>query len=318
MNRGYAVKYISKDTFVFVGRMRKLKIDTTDESNIGLDTPSVNRQIKDGVFRLLFETPENAAELYYALTGIECSPEEIQVITITTTISGKLKNDLAFVVRGKVLVIGEHMSSPYANMPVRLLMYTGQLYDKWVNMRGEEKFLYGGKLYKIPTPEFVVFYNGTTPRPEKEILKLSSAFEIQGDDSLGSLDLVVPVYNINKGMNEELFSKSEKLRQYMEFISKLREFNDRYDDYTQAVNEAVSHCIKNNILSEFLKEHGGAIMSILAREYDLDAAKRVYHEEQVEDMIIKMLEKGYKIDEISEITGVSEYEVLRLKQEYTL
>ena len=146
---------------------------------------SVNRQIKDGLFRLVFESPENAAELYYALTDIQCSPDEVQIITITTIISGKLKNDLAFVVRGKVLLIGEHMSSPYANMPVRFLMYIGQLYEKWIKMNGDEQFLYRSKLYKVPTPEFVIFYNGTTEKPEKEILFLSSAFENIGGKGLG-------------------------------------------------------------------------------------------------------------------------------------
>lgn len=34
-------------------------------------TSSANRQIKDGVFKLLFEKPENAAELYYAITDTE-------------------------------------------------------------------------------------------------------------------------------------------------------------------------------------------------------------------------------------------------------
>ena len=95
----------------------------------GTDSPSVNREIKDGVFKLLFEIPENAAELYSALKGAPCSPDEIQIITITTIISGKLKNDLAFVVRSRAMVLGEHMSSPYDNMPIRFLMYLGQLYE---------------------------------------------------------------------------------------------------------------------------------------------------------------------------------------------
>jgi len=279
-------------------------ITSADEA----DNPSANREIKDGIFKLLFEIPENAAELYYALKGVHCSPDEIEIITITTTISGKLKNDLAFVVRGRAMVVGEHMSSPYANMPVRFLMYTGQLYEKWIKMKGEEKFLYGSKLYKIPTPEFVVFYNGTITRPEKETLYLSSAFEVASDKELGSLELEVPVYNINKGMNEELFKKCPKLKQYAEFIAKVREFNKQYDDYTQAVREATNYCIANNILSDFLREQGGKIVSILTTEFDLDAAKRVWGEEEREDERIKfaqrLLRRNRPVDEIMEDTGL--------------
>jgi len=287
-------------------------------SNENSEVVSVNREIKDGLFKLLFETPENAAELYTALTDEPCRPDEIQVITITTVISGKIKNDLAFVVRGRVMVIGEHMSSPYANMPIRLLMYVGQLYDKWVKMRGEEKFIYGSKPYKIPTPEFVVFYNGLITKPEREELRLSSAFEYLGDKNLGSLELIVPVYNINKGMNAELFNKSDKLRQYAEFIAKLRELNNLYGNYAQAVKNTVSHCVKNNILTDFLNEHGGAIMSVLEMPYDEEIAIRVRIDEVKEDMIIKLLEKGSSIDFIMDVTGVAESEILRIKQEYSL
>ena len=268
----------------------------------GNDSPSVNREIKDGVFKLLFEIPENAAELYSALKDVPCSPDEIQIITITTIISGQLKNDLAFVVRGRAMVLGEHMSSPYDNMPIRFLMYLGQLYEKWIKMKGEEKYLYGSKLYKIPTPEFVIFYNGTTARPEQEILKLSDAFETKVDNDLGFLELEVPVYNINVGMNEEIFKKSPKLKQYSDFIAKVREFNQRYDDYAQAVREATNYCIANNILADFLREQGGKIVSILTAEFDLDVAKRVWRDEAFEDRNIElakeMLADGEPIEKI--------------------
>jgi len=273
------------------------------------NTTPVNRQIKDGVFKLLFEKPENAAELYYALTGIACLPSEIQIITLTTTVSGKLKNDLAFIVKGRVMVLGEHMSSPYENMPIRLLMYLGQLYEKWIKINGEERFLYNSRLYKIPTPEFVVFYNGTTAKPEKEILYLSSAFKEKKDKGLGFIELEVPVYNINKDMNEELFKNSSKLKQYSEFIAKIREFEKMYADYPQAVSKAVTHCVENNILTEFLEEHGGGIVSILATEYNEEIARRVYGEELLEDRNIelakKMLSKGEPIKKIVEYTGLT-------------
>jgi len=262
------------------------------------DTPPVNREIKDGVFKLLFENKENAAELYYVLTGIECKPEEIEIITLTTTISGKLKNDLAFVVRGKAMVVGEHQSTPSKNMPTRILMYLGQLIEKWIRNNEQEKFLYQRNIYKIPTPEFVVFYNGLADKPEKEILKLSDAFEYEQDRKLGYLELEVPVYNINKGMNKELFAKSEKLRQYSEFIAKLRELQRVYDDFSKAVEEAVRYCMNNGILVEFLRENGGNIVSILAT-YDEEIAKRVYGEELLEESAKEMLLDGMTVDLVS-------------------
>ena len=39
------------------------------------------------------------------------------------------------------------------------------------------KNIYGRRLVKIPTPHFVVFYNGEEEQPEVQELKLSDAFE---------------------------------------------------------------------------------------------------------------------------------------------
>jgi len=286
----------------------------SETPNDELDAVSANRQIKDGVFRLPFDSKENAAELYYALTEIKCEPDEVQIITITTTISGKLKNDLAFVVKGKALIVGEHMSSPYENMPVRLLMYTGLLYEKWIKLRDEEKFLYSSKLYKIPTPEFVVFYNGTATKPEKEILRLSSAFDDAEENDFKFLELQVPVYNINKGMNEGLFRKSTKLKQYAEFIAKLREYMKLYEDYAQAVKETLKHCIANGILADFLREQGGNIVSILGTEYDEEVAKRVYADERAEAIAENLLRIGTSIEVVVNVTGLDDATVRRLKE----
>ena len=300
-------------------RTMETKDELTQASKVQNDTPSANREIKDGVFKLLFENHENAAELYYTLTGTRCSPDEIKIITITTVISGNLKNDLAFVVKGKALVVGEHQSTKNENMPIRMLMYIGQLYEKWFDLEDERELLYKSKLHKIPRPEFAVFYNGSAKRPEKEILKLSSAFEDAfHDEKENFLELKVPVYNINKGMNPELFRKGETLRQYSEFVAKLRELQETYKDFEQAFKEAVTYCINNGILVKFLKENGGKIMSILTAEYDAETHRRVYAEEKMEEQKVSfarlMLREGDPIDKIERLTGLP-FEVIRKLQQ---
>ena len=122
--------------------------------------------------------------------------------------------------------------------------------------------------------------------------------------------------NINKGMNISLFNKSPKLRQYAEFIAKIRELNKRYNDYVKAVTEATNYCITNNILADFLKEQGGRIVSILTMEYDVEIAKRIYaeegREEKASEIAKKMLKRNRPIDEIVEDTGLSYEEVKNL------
>jgi len=138
-----------------------------------------------------------------------------------------------------------------------------------------------------------------------------------GDKNLGHLELEIPVYNINKGMNTELFNKSDKLRQYSEFIAKLREFNKLYEDYSQAVKETVSHCITNDILADFLRKNGGEVMSILTMEYDVEIAKRVYADERVEDERISlaktMIEDREANEKIVKYTRLTIEEIERLR-----
>ncbi len=66
------------------------------------------------------------------------------------------KNDLAFTVKNRVLVISEHQSTVNENMPLRDLLYLGRTLEKLPDKRT----LYKRKLVKIPTPEFFVFYYG--------------------------------------------------------------------------------------------------------------------------------------------------------------
>lgn len=55
---------------------------------------------------------------------------------------------------------------------------------------------------KIPTPKFLVFYNGINAQPERRLLKLSDSFEKETDDP--KLELKVLQLNINDSKNKEL------------------------------------------------------------------------------------------------------------------
>ena len=87
-------------------------------------------------------------------------------------------------------------------MPLRELIYFVTIIKKLV----ENKYLLSHKLVKIPTPKFAVFYNGDKTRPEREVLKLSDAYENQSDEP--QLELICTVYNINPGNNEDLKKRS--------------------------------------------------------------------------------------------------------------
>ena len=66
----------------------------------------------------------------------------------------------------------------------------------------------------------MVFYNGVEEKPEKRILGLSEAFEVQTDDP--ELELKVTILNINPEMNEDLKEKCPVLKQYTQYVEQVR------------------------------------------------------------------------------------------------
>ncbi len=80
------------------------------------------------------------------------------------------------------------------NMPLRDLLYVARVLQN----RVKDQNLYSKSLIKIPTPRFVVFYNGSDLQPEQQTLYLSDAFEKHLDGP--ALELAVTVYNINLGI----------------------------------------------------------------------------------------------------------------------
>jgi hypothetical protein len=160
-------------------------------------------------------------------------------------------------------------------MPLRILLYMSRVYEKIV----DRKSLYKDTLVKIPRPEFIVLYNGTDKTPDKWEERLANAYmEVEGNTKI-SLDLTVTIYNINKGRNPELLSRSKHLAGYAEFVARVRENEKAGIPRDQAVTEAVRSCIKDGILADFLEEHGSEVMNMLLEEWDLDEAKEVWLEE---------------------------------------
>jgi hypothetical protein len=74
--------------------------------------------------------------------------------------------------------------------------------------------LYSQSLISIPSPRFIVFYNGKDERPDRETLYLSDAYITYDEDI--SLELKVDVININIGHNKELLDACKTLKDYSE------------------------------------------------------------------------------------------------------
>ena len=115
-----------------------------------------NREYKSDVFCMLLEDRKNALALYNAINGSNhTNPEMVEICTLEGGISLTIRNDSAFVI-DFYLNMFEHQSTVCPNMPMRNLTYVTPMLENML----KDKNLLGSKLIKIPTPRFVVFYNG--------------------------------------------------------------------------------------------------------------------------------------------------------------
>jgi predicted transposase/invertase (TIGR01784 family) len=255
---------------------------------------NVNRNHKNSVFSSLFSTPDVLRELYSAIEGIPIPPDiPININTLTDVLYKGHINDVSFLIDNRLVVLIEHQSTVNDNIPLRLLMYIARVYEKIVN----RKKRYQAKLEKIPSPEFIVLYNGKEDYPDYKKLKLSDAFkDIEGLKLSGSnvipLELIVQVYNVNYGHNSEILRKSETLDGYSIFIDKIREYQKKKNSLEKAAKSAINYCIKNNILKDYLEAHASEVLNMLLGEWNQDEAIEVAREEGEEIGMEKGIEKG--------------------------
>jgi hypothetical protein len=280
---------------------------------------NVNEKHKDTVFTFLFSNPDLLRELYSAIEGITLPPDvPININTLSDVLFRTQRNDISFLINNRLIVLIEHQSTINNNMPLRFMMYSAKLYQGMIDP--EDKFK--RKMEKIPKPEFIVLYNGEDNYPDYKELRLSDSF-IQADIKIDlPLELVVQVYNINKGRNQEILSKSKTLENYSKFIDKIREYQKEYKwKYYKEENDedrkkklleksfrsAINYCIKNNILKDFLKKHSSEVINMLYTEYDPEVEMRVVREEAIEETreedrlhFLEMINQGLTIEEIKE------------------
>ena len=223
----------------------------------------VNHEYKSDVFSMLLEEPENALSIYNALNGTSYSnPEEVEIFRLEKGISLTVRNDASFIIDAN-LNLYEHQSTYNPNMPMRSLIYVSRLFERLMR----EKNLYGRRRVSVPNVHFVVFYNGTEDQPAKEIMKLSDAY--MHPDCEPELELVCTVYNINSGYNEELKAASQLLREYMQFVNKVRD-NRKYMEPEAALNMAIDDCIKEHILEEFLRTRREEVTRVAMLDYTFE------------------------------------------------
>ena len=81
------------------------------------------------------------------------------------------------------------------------------------------------------------------------------------------LEVCVTVLNINSGYNENLKETCGLLKEYMQYVEKVRAYTKTMK-LNQAVSKAVEECIEDGILADFLTAWKSEVIAVSIFEYD--------------------------------------------------
>lgn len=238
----------------------------------------VNRVYKDSVFSLYMSDPKRLIEVYNAIQGTNYPLDTpVEINTLDDVLYKERINDISFTLDGKYVILIEHQSTINENMPVRMLLYLGRLYEKMLS----RKNLYRRKQIPLETPEFLALYNGREPYPEESFLRLSDAFRAEPHEN--SVELVVKVLNVRYQKDKTILQKSKSLHDYSLFIDQVQKNRDKGIELSEAIRQAVLYCEENNIMQPFLMNHASEVENMLLTEWNWEDAKQVWQEEARED-----------------------------------
>lgn len=247
--------------------------------------PAANRNYKDTIFRMLFSDRESLLSLYNAVNKRNyTNPDDLEIVTLENAVYMGMKNDLAFILDMN-LYLYEHQSTVNPNIPLRDLFYIAAEYQKLI----DRKSLYSSAIQKIPAPGFFVFYNGIEPLEDCCISRLSDAFLHTGAEP--ALELIVTTLNINEGHNCELMQHCRKLKEYAQYVAKVRKYAEQLP-LENAVERAVTECIRENILADFLKKNRAEVVAMSIFEYDKVEEEKKLRKAEFEAGVEQGIEKG--------------------------
>ena len=273
---------------------------------------------------MLFSDRNELLKLYNAINGTSYDdPDLLKVNTLENAVYMSMQNDVSFIIDMR-LNLYEHQSTYSPNLPVRYLLYVADVYSDYT----KDMNLYGTKAVKLPTPRFVIFYNGQAEQPDRKELKLSELFSIPDADP--SLELKAVMLNINKGHNRKLMETCRTLQDYAEYTFRVREYAAEMP-LDLAVEQAITECISEGILADFLRKNRAEAKKVSIYEYDEERHMRQTREEGMEEgyangfsqgieqgitqTVINLLKSGLLTDiQIREITGLDQEQLDELKK----
>lgn len=299
---------------------------------IKIEENGYQREYKDRLFKAIFgrnteQSKRWRLDLYNALNNSNyTNPEELELNTIENVIYITMHNDVSFLVDSQ-MTLYEQQSTYNPNMPLRGLFYFSQLYQQYLTK--ENKSILRSTLIKIPAPQFIVFYNGKTKKPERFKLRLSEAFSGQIEE--GDFEWSATVYNIGAEYNTGLQKKCKALYDYIRYTQRITDNLNKGMAREEAVQESVDWAEENWLLEGFFKEQKAEVIGMILTEFDEENTYRGWREDGIEEGIvigrheqaIEAAKNLFKMnvlthDQIAQATSLSLEEVEQLAKEIAM
>ncbi|MDR1870560.1 MAG: hypothetical protein LBS60_01310 [Deltaproteobacteria bacterium] len=214
----------------------------------------------NNLFRCVFNRPDAARELCSAITGVNIPRDKTVEIVNQGNEPEQIsvhRGNVSFVCGDRLVILEQRQSK--SNL--FLLIQTFNYYFRIINDSPYKAGFHPNERLSRIAPQFIVLYNGQKDCPPFERLKLSDHFlptpvkfeEFAKLVKEPTAEFIVDLYNINYGFNQAIMDKSPLLSNYAFFIDRARNNPTNQPDNLSSIKEAISFCIDNDILKEYLE-----------------------------------------------------------------
>ena len=270
----------------------------------------IMREESSRLFTMPFSEKKEALELYNALTKRQYTNfDGFAIAILGNVVCLSMKNDVSLMIDAR-----------------NTLRDLKKLFSLLLSVNSEKKT--NTRSITFPLTSCVVMYYGRDDVPDYQAEVLSDSLAM-GDESI-SIETKVHILNINSGHNQELLKACKTLQDYMEYVDRVRNYQERMS-IDEAVEKAIDECIQDNILTRFLCKHRDVVKTMSLDEFDqkklLEMEKYAIYQDGIEEgkregarnmlreLVAKKLVQGVFIEEISEILEISISKVCALVEE---
>ena len=106
------------------------------------------------------------------------------------------------------------------------------------------------------------------------------------------MELVVTMLNINLGKNKKLLEQCRTLKEYAIYVKKVRTYAKSMKNVEEAVDRAVTECINEGILREFLLQNRKEAVEMSIFEYDEEAVFEIVRKDEYEKGLQEGIQEG--------------------------